>query len=259
MAFPRQLDGIPYREQSVNCTEESESGAVEGFNVNFPTQPAATPRITITAEQAVGIANVLAAPLETSPATLQRVQLEAIQPNSFWLAGGSEMDQQSTAVVAWQCRFRIGQRTYEVWVDPSSGAVLGGSLTQPKGTLPASKGPESLADAAAIRQALQHATAVFIYGRSGDKTPLAVLSSQVHPAHFRLIRQTSNLHVQGPDTRLLYDGRIEIRAAGKDYAAPFDVGTGRIPAKAHAQWATVPSSVTSWLVHLKAARRAKHH
>lgn len=147
VVWRRQFQGCPYRDQKVIVLLQAETGAVEGFNLAFPSPPPASATGNVTQEQATVTAQAQLQSVGVQNVTVQACELQVVQPNTFWQPGGSVAPQPNApGVVAWDCSFVDADgKIYQVWVDSGSGALIGGEVISVAGKRPKpASGPKPL-------------------------------------------------------------------------------------------------------------------
>lgn len=136
ITYPRQLNNIPYRQQGASVVVQAETGAVQGYSVNFTTPIPAAANLIVTHDAAIATAQGQLNTSNIQGTTLAAALQEVVQPNTFWQQGGSPLPQPETPTrVAWACSFVNATQdgVYEVWVDSETGQVIGGITIQKKG------------------------------------------------------------------------------------------------------------------------------
>ncbi len=147
--WARAASGVPYRNDSASLLLQAETGAVEAWNLSFAAPPpTASTNQAITQPQAQQIAQAAmdsqGNSLGLSGQAFQAAGLTVVQPDTLWQAQGSGTTRPTPGIpssIAWDCVFTnvpnpnspSGTTIAEVWVDSSTGQVVGGDIATVKG------------------------------------------------------------------------------------------------------------------------------
>jgi len=147
--WTRAASGVPYRSNSATLLLQAETGTVQLWRLSFAAPPPAIPtNQAITQAQAQQIAQAAmdgqGSSLGLSGQTFQAASLAVVQPDTLWQTQGGGTTQPTPGApssIAWDCVFTnvpnpnspSGTTTVEVWVDSSTGQVVGGDRATVKG------------------------------------------------------------------------------------------------------------------------------
>ncbi|MDQ2730913.1 MAG: hypothetical protein M3Y56_04580 [Armatimonadota bacterium] len=134
--FPRMFNTVPYRRQGASVVLQAETGAVQGYSLNFLTPMPAATNLSVTHDTAIATAQGQLTTSNIGGTILAAAQQEVVQPNTFWVQGGSPLPQPGAAPrVAWDCSYVNATQDgiYQVWVDAETGQVIGGITMQKQG------------------------------------------------------------------------------------------------------------------------------
>jgi len=147
--WARAASGVPYRNDSASLLLQAETGAVQLWQLSFAAPPPSVPtNQAITQAQAQQIAQATmdsqGSSLGLSGQTFQAASLAVVQPDTLWQTQGGGTTQPTPGApssIAWDCVFTnvpnpnspSGTTTVEVWVDSSTGQVVGGDIATVKG------------------------------------------------------------------------------------------------------------------------------
>lgn len=127
VTWPRQFGGVPYRQEQATVMLQAETGAVQAFSLSFPAAPPAAGVGSVTSAQATQTAQTLMTSANAPGIALQNTALQVVQPTTYWQDGSTTPVSNGVGRVAWNCLFTDANSIiYEVWVDGSTGAVIGG-------------------------------------------------------------------------------------------------------------------------------------
>src|SRR5262245_219643 len=129
VVWPRQFQGLRYRDQELTMILNGQTGAIRVFGRRFASAPPPPTVEKISREQAIqtAAAQMVKAGFQPDDPDPYLVQHEVVQPNTFWTPGGSELQKLPGSRIAWTCAWHVGSKVYEGWVDAETGAVIGGS------------------------------------------------------------------------------------------------------------------------------------
>jgi len=123
----RSKDGIEYRDDSINVILSADSGRLKGLSANFHAAPPKPVTATVTAGHALETARQVFASLNLAASGKPSAPVEMIvQSNGFPKKSTSLDAKPGPSRYAWVCVFPIDRGRVEIWVDASTGTVVGG-------------------------------------------------------------------------------------------------------------------------------------
>lgn len=105
-----------------------ESGDILGFGLSHPTLSPVSSAGSVTATEAGITATALLESKEVSAFTSETPLKMVVRPNTVWEEGGTVDPVPGPPKVAWVCPFATVDTVYEVYVDISTGNVIGGDI-----------------------------------------------------------------------------------------------------------------------------------
>jgi hypothetical protein len=134
VSYKRMYKGIPYhRDQQVIVILQAQTGSVLGYNLVFPSPPPANGPATMSSDQAIAVANAQIARADLNEPIFRSCNQLVVQPNTCWLAPGPAKTQFNCASrIVWDCAYKSGVKTCDVWIDTETGNTIGGEIIQSK-------------------------------------------------------------------------------------------------------------------------------
>jgi fibronectin type 3 domain-containing protein len=129
IAIPRMYSAvIPYLSDQVTALVEAETGAVMDMTILFQTKDPTSYNATISSDLAASAAATTLSSAGYSVLTMAPPFEAVTAPNSFW-ASGSASPTSDQGTVVWDCMaYDADGNTYSVWIDESTGMVVGGDV-----------------------------------------------------------------------------------------------------------------------------------
>lgn len=256
VSWTRQFQNVPYRHQGANVLLDAETGTVKILCKNFPTPPPPKPVFKVSREQAAQVAVRKLEEAGAKGVSPVKVQAEVVQPNTFWMPGGSDVEEVPISWVVWMCRFEIGEQKCEIWVDTEMEGIIGGTMY---GYLGSAQKPESafrnmpkMADE--LRQLLESTEEVKVYmrsktpGKEWEDKPLVILSKESESKMFRLLKEKTHFPFERGRLLLVPDSKLVIVSKGKTYEVGYSFHSGHVLAAAPDQWGKVDDKFKDWLL-----------
>lgn len=147
--WARAASGVPYRNDSASLLLQAETGAVEAWNLSFAaSSPSGLTTQAVTRSQAQQIAQAAMDSqgngLGLSGQAFQAAGLAVVQPDTLWQTQGGGTTHPTPGApssIAWDCVFTnatdpnnpSGTAIVEIWVDSSTGQVVGGDILKTMG------------------------------------------------------------------------------------------------------------------------------
>ena len=128
VSWVRKFHGIPFRNQQATLILLADTGAVVGLGLTYHSPPPTSVQVVVNREHALSVARTHLAANGVQNAGMKQTILQIVQPNSFWLPGGSSKPIGPASMVAWACMFNRDQDIWEVWIDAKNGSVIGGEI-----------------------------------------------------------------------------------------------------------------------------------
>lgn len=130
-------DPVPYLGQQATVILQGETGEVIGYGLTFPSEAPASAAGSVTATQADATATALLTAQGITGYTSGTPVKMAVRPNTAWEPNGTTDPLPGPAKVAWVCNYSdaITATVYKVFVDVSSGDVIGGEIATVRGRM----------------------------------------------------------------------------------------------------------------------------
>ena len=129
--FSASADLARKLQPSVNLEEiqrlQAETSEVHALGVTFDSPAPGSGQGDVTSAQASAIADDVLEDAGITGMTASTPVKMAVRPNTWWQTDGTMDPLPGPAEVAWVCPYDDGQEFHEVWVDISTGTVIGGA------------------------------------------------------------------------------------------------------------------------------------